>query len=165
MEIGKLAIEWAEAEVFSSKFFIAFGLGFVLACIGFWQLSKTEMAKAYITPSLVCGLLLLAVGIGIFSANKARTKSFKTAYEADKVAFVESEIQRTEQSMKEYRNIVFKVIPAIIVVAALLLVFMDKPNWRATCVCVVMMMIVIVLIDSNANARLLEYHEQLQLVK
>ena len=45
MEILKLAIEWAKAEVFSSRFFIAFGVLFISASIGFWQLGKTELAK------------------------------------------------------------------------------------------------------------------------
>ena len=69
MDILKIATEWARAEVFSSKFFIFFGILFVLGTIGFWQLGKTETAKAFIYPTLVSGILLLAVGIGILYAN------------------------------------------------------------------------------------------------
>ena len=66
MELLKFATEWAKSEVFSSRFFILFALLFLSASIGFWQLGKSEIAKAYVIPTLVAGLFLLAVGVGIF---------------------------------------------------------------------------------------------------
>lgn len=165
MEILKVATEWARDEVFSSRFFILFGIMFVLATIGFWQLGRTDVARAFIYPTLVAGILLLAVGIGIFVANKARVTSFATAYEADASAFVKSEIVRTEKSMGEFRTIVFKVIPFIIAVSALLIVFVDKPLWRAIGITTIAMMVVILFVDSNSNARIEAYHKQLELVE
>lgn len=164
MEILKIAIEWAKAEVFSSRFFIFFAILFLIASIGFWQLGKTEMAKAYIYPTLVAGVLLLAVGVGIFFTNKSRVTSFETAYHANPAEFVKSEIVRTEKTLGEFRTIVFKVIPFIIVIAALLIVFVDKPLWRAISITTIAMMVVILLVDSNANARIERYHQELKLV-
>ena len=165
MEIIKFATDWAKAEVFSARFFILFGLLFLAASYGFRQLGKTEMAKAYIVPSLVAGLLILAVGVGIFFANKSRISSFKEAYKNNPTEFVETELERTEKIMGEYRNIVFKIIPSIIVVAALTIVFVDKPLWRAAAITTIAMMLVILLVDSNANARVINYHKQLMLEK
>lgn len=164
MDILKAATDWAKAEVFSSQFFILFGIMFVLATIGFWQLGKTEVAKAFVIPTLVAGLLLLTVGVGIFYANKTRITSFATAYNKDASAFVKSEIIRTEKSMGEYQTVVFKVIPLIIIIAALLIIFIDKPLWRAISATTIAMMVVIVLVDNNANARIEAYHNQLELV-
>lgn len=164
MEILKLATEWARAEIFSARFFIFSAMLFLTASIGFWQLGKTEIAKAYIIPTLIVGLLLMVVGVGIFFANKSRVTSFAEAYSANPTEFVQSEITRTEKSMSEFRSIVFKVIPFIIVVAALLIVFTDKPIWRATAITIIAMMVVILLVDSNANARIEAYHKQLELV-
>ena len=161
MEILKLAIEWAKAEVFSSRFFIAFGVLFISASIGFWQLGKTELAKSYIYPMLIAGALLLIVGIGIFYANKSRVTSFVTAYKSNSSTFIDSEIKRTEKSMAEYKTIVFKVIPVIIIIAALLIIFIDKPLWRAIGITTIGMMIIILLVDSNANTRLETYHSYL----
>lgn len=161
MEILKIATEWAKAEVFSAQFFILFGIMFVLASIGFWQLGKTDVAKAFIYPNLVAGILLLAIGLGIFFTNKSRVTSFARDYNSDASAFVKSEITRTEKSMGEYQTIVFKVIPLIIVVAALLIVFIDKPIWRASCITTIAMMVVILLVDNNANARIEAYNKQL----
>lgn len=162
MEILKAATEWAKAEVFSARFFILFGIIFVIAAIGFWQLGKTEIAKAFVSPTAVCGVLLLAVGFGIFFTNKSRVSSFETAYNNDPTAFVKSEITRTEKSMGEYRTIVFKVIPFIIVAAALIIIFIDKPGWRAVCITTIAMLVVILMVDSNANARIEGYNKQLQ---
>jgi len=161
MEILKIATEWAKDEVFSSRFFILFAILFLLGSLGFWQLSKTATAKAYIIPTLVAGGLLLAVGVGIFFTNKARVTSFETAYNANPSEFVKSEIVRTQKSMGEYKTIVFKVIPFIIVAAALLIVFVDKPLWRSICITTIAMMVVILFVDSNADSRIKIYNEKL----
>lgn len=165
MEILKTATEWAKAEVFSSKFFILFGIMFVLATVGFWQLGKTEIARAFIIPTLVAGSLILAVGLGIFFTNKSRITSFEKAYRNDPIAFVKAEITRTEKSINEFRNIVFKIIPSIIIAAAFLIVFFDRPVWRAIGITTIAMMVIILLVDSNANARIEIYNQQLQSVE
>lgn len=165
MDILKTAIEWAKAEVFSSQFFVLFGGLFVLATIGFWQLGKTETAKAFIIPTLVAGILLLIIGLGLVFNNKSRMASFTTAYQDDALAFVKTEISRTEKTMKEYQTVVFKAIPLIIVVAALLIIFIDKPIWRAIGITTIAMMAVILLVDSNANTRIEEYNKQLMLIE
>lgn len=72
-----------------------------------------------------------------------------------------TEIARAEKSMGEYSTIVFKVIPCIIVAAALLIIFMDKPQWRAACITIIGMMAVILSVDINANTRVEAYHDQL----
>lgn len=165
MEILKAATEWAKAEVFSARFFILFAIIFIIAAIGFWQLGKTEVAKAYIFPALVCGILLMAVGLGIFFTNKSRVTSFEKAYNANPTEFIESEIVRSEKTINEFKNVVFKVIPVIIIVCALLIIFVGSPLWRAISITTIAMMVVILTVDSNANARIKAYHEQLVIEK
>ncbi len=164
MDILKTATDWAKAEVFSTSFFILFGVVFVLASIGFWQLAKTDMAKAYVIPTLFAGSLLLIIGLGLVFTNKSRITQFETAYNKDATTFVESEIARVESTLKEYQTIVFKAIPFIIVVAALLIFFIDKPVWRASAITAIAMLVVILLIDGTAKARIDAYSEQLEFV-
>ncbi len=161
MDILKIATDWAKAEVFSSSFFILFGILFLLGSLGFWQWGKTEIAKAFPVPTLVAGTLLLVIGLGLVYSNKARLADFPGAHSSDAAAFVKSEIVRSEKTMHEYQNIVFKIIPLIIVVAALLFVFVDKPTWRAIGITTIAMMVVILLIDTNAHGRIAEYKQQL----
>jgi hypothetical protein len=165
MDILKTATDWAKAELFSTPFFILFGLVFMAASLGFCQLGKTEMAKAYIIPTLVAGVLLLTIGLGLFYTNKSRITQFETAYNKDVSAFVASEITRAEATLKEYNTIVFKAIPIIIIVAALSIIFIHTPTWRAVSITTIAMLIVILLVDGTAYARIDAYHKELKLVE
>ncbi len=165
MDILKTATDWAKAELFSTPFFMLFGVLFMVASVGYWQLGKTEMARAYIIPTLVAGALLFIIGCGLFFTNKSRITQFETAYKSDASAFVASELARAEATLKEYQTIVFKVIPIIITVCALVMLFIDKPIWRASMITIMAMMVVILLIDGTAHARIDAYHKQLLLVE
>ncbi|GAA5225003.1 hypothetical protein GCM10025777_56340 [Membranihabitans marinus] len=131
------------------------------ASLGFWQLGKTDIARAYILPTLVAGVLLTIIGLGLFFTNKSRITQFETAYNEDATAFVESEIQRAETTLKEYKNVVFTAIPLIIVVCALVLFFVSSPIWRASMITTLAMLVVILLIDGTAQARIDEYSKEL----
>ncbi len=162
MDILKTATDWAKAELFSTPFFILFGLLFLVASIGFLQLGKTDIAKAYIIPTLVAGILLITIGIGLFYTNKSRITAFEIAYNKDVSAFVKTEITRAENTLKEYKTIVFKIIPIIIIAAALLIIFINSATWRAVSITTIAMLIVILLIDGTAHARIKNYKERLE---
>ncbi|QIE58756.1 hypothetical protein G5B37_04025 [Rasiella rasia] len=162
MDILKTATDWAKAELFSTPFFIVFGLLFVVASVGFWQLGKTEIARAYIIPTLVAGVLLLTIGVGLYFTNKSRVVAFETEYHNNPTTFIESEITRAENTLKEYKTIVFTVIPVLIIVASLLLIFINTPTWRAVCITTIAMMVVILLIDGTAHARIKAYKAELE---
>lgn len=161
MELLKLATEWAKAEVFSTRFFILFATLFLIASAGFWQLGKTDLAKAYVIPTLVAGVLLMTIGLGLFYTNKSRVNQFKKAFITNASAFYNSEIERTESTLKEY-TVVFKVIPILIVIAALLLLFTQTSTWRAISITTIAMLIVILLVDGTAYARIETYHKELK---
>ena len=165
MDILKTAIDWAKAEVFSTVFFIIFGIGFVAAGIGFWQLGKTDLAKAYVIPTLVAGALLMTIGFGLFFTNKSRIVAFEKAYISDASSFVQSELVRAESTLKEYKNVVFTAIPIIIAICALVIMFVNTPIWRASMITTIAMLIVILLIDGTAHARIEAYNKQLQIAE
>jgi len=163
MELLKLATEWAKAEIFSTRFFIFFAIGFLIASAGFWQLGKTDLAKAYIIPTLVAGVLLLIIGSGLNYTNIQRVKQFEKDFNTDASAFYQSEIERSEGTLKEY-TIVFKVIPILIIIAALLILLVNTPTWRAISITVIAMLTVILLVDGTAHSRIESYHKELKLV-
>jgi len=163
MELLKLATEWAKAEIFSTRFFLLFAIGFLIASVGFWQLGKTDLAKAYIIPTLVAGILLLIIGSGLNYTNIQRVKQFEKDFNTDASAFYLSEIERSEGTLKEY-TIVFKVIPILIIIAALLILFVNTPTWRAISITAIAMLTVILLVDGTAHSRIESYHKVLKLV-
>ena len=79
MDILRVSIDWTRAEMVSSSFFVVFGLLFVIGGFGFWQIGKTEMAKAYVLPTFIAGALFLIIGIGIFAQSYGRLSSFPIA--------------------------------------------------------------------------------------
>ncbi|MBQ4915346.1 hypothetical protein J8L85_12910 [Maribacter sp. MMG018] len=165
MDILKAATDWAKAELFSTPFFILFGIAFLIASLGFWQLGKTDMARAYIIPTLVAGTLLLVIGLGLFFTNKSRISQFEKAYQTDASAFIASELERAEATLKEYNTVVFTAIPIIIIVCALVLLFVSTPVWRASMITTIAMLAVILLVDGTAHARMNAYNKQLLLAQ
>jgi len=165
MDILKAATDWAKAELFSTPFFIFFGLAFMTACIGFWQLGKTDIAKAYIIPTLVAGVLLMIVGLGLFFTNKARLSEFEKSYLDNPSSFIVSELERTEATLTEYKNVVFTAIPIIIAVCSIILLFAKTPVWRASIITAIAMLVVILLIDGTAHNRIGDYNKQLNQAK
>lgn len=165
MDILKTATDWAKAELFSTPFFILFGIVFVAASVGFWQLGKTDIARAYIIPTLVAGVLLMIIGFGLFFNNKSRITQFERDYNNDKLAFVESELERAEATLKEYQTVVFKAIPIIIAICAIMIIFVNAPIWRASIITTIAMLTVILLIDGTAHDRIEAYNQELILVE
>ena len=161
MDTLKTATDWAKDELFSTPFFILFGVVFLVTSFGFWQLGKTDLARAYIIPTLVAGSLLLIIGLGLFFTNKARIPQFESAYNSDPSAFVASELERTESTLKEYKNIVFTAVPLILATCAILLLFLNTPIWRASLITTIAMLVVILLIDGTASARVNNYQKKL----
>jgi len=162
MDIVKTAVNWTKAEMLSSSFFVLLGALFLSASLGFWHLGKSELAKAYIIPTLIAGTLLLIIGLGIFFQSQSRVTSFPAAHKADAAQFITSEIKRADKVLNEYRIAVFKIIPLIIAVCALLILALEAPIWRASLVTTIAMLAVILIIDTNANTRLETYKAALQ---
>ncbi|MHA6345978.1 hypothetical protein [Roseivivax sp. CAU 1761] len=161
MDIVKTATDWTRAEMLSSAFFILFGLSYLLASLGFWQLGRTDMARAFVVPMLVAGTLILIIGLGLFFPSQARLTSFPAAYATDAAGFIADEIARADRVLNEYRIVVFRIIPLVIAASALAIPVFDAPIWRASLITTLGMMTVILVIDTNANARLESYREQL----
>ena len=161
MDLLNLSTEWAKNEVFSTRFFILFAILFLVASIGFWQLGKTDLAKAYIIPTSVAATLLLIVGIGLFYTNKSRIRQFNEEYNTNSISFYESELKRTESTLKEYK-VVFKVIPILIIIAALLILFFNSTTIRAISITTIAMLIIVLLIDGTAYSRIESYNKSLK---
>lgn len=161
MDLLKIATDWAKAELISTTFFIIVGIVFLLASFGFWQFGKTDLARAYIIPILVAGSFLLVVGVGLFFTNKARIIQFEKEYKNNSTAFVQSELERVNRTLKEYNTIVFTAIPILIISCAIVLFLLHQPVWRAAMISAMLMLGVILLIDGLAHARIVKYNIEL----
>jgi sulfite exporter TauE/SafE len=165
MDILKASTDWAKSELISTPFFALAGLVFIAMSIGFWHMGKTALAKSYIIPTLAAGVLLVIIGLGLFFTNKARISQFKNAYHENSIAFIDSELERTQSTLKEYKNVVFTGIPIIIVICVAVLFFTDGTVLRASMITSIAMLSIILLIDGLAHARIGEYEGLLKQAK
>ena len=161
MDVIRLSTDWARAEVFSAKMVWLTSLLIIATSAGFAYFGKTSMARAYIWPFLAASIFLIAVGIGLYLANKPRVAGFEREYKANSEIFVKAEIARAQKSKKELA-IVLKVLPLIILFASLLVILVYNPIWRAVGITVVVLSVILLMVDSNTDARNSEYLQQLE---
>ena len=161
MDILKASTDWARAELLSNGLFALFGAMFLVASLLFWSRGETEMAKAFVLPMFVAGVLMLILGGGLFYGTWKSLAGLATSFAEDASGFIAAEIERVDRTMAQYDTAVFKVMPLMIAAAGLLVVFVHSPGWRATFISAVIFLGLIMLIDSNANARLVAYKTNL----
>lgn len=165
MDIVSSAQHWAKGEVASSRYFMLFGVVYIVIAFCSRQMANTPLTQALYIPILLAGGLLLAAGIGFYFSNTTKLKNFATDYQADPTAMVESEITRTAQTIKSYENVALKVFPAVILLATLVAMFISTPVVRAICIAIIAFLSVLVLLDSQALKRIKTYHQELELVE
>src|SRR5882724_1312467 len=160
MDIIKLSTDWAKAEVFSAKIVWIFSAITIIASIGFSYWGRTVMAKAFIWPLLVAGIFLAAIGAGLYLANNPRITRFEAECPSDPETFLQMEIQRTAESKRQLA-LVFKILPAIIIFAAAVILFLPGSLWRAIAVTTIITAAFLMIVDSNTEARNNNYNSQL----
>ncbi|WP_417522472.1 hypothetical protein [Marinovum sp.] len=161
MDILKTATDWAKAEMLSNSVFILFGALFLAASVAFWQIGRTEMARAYVFPMLVAGGLLLILGAGLLYGTWTALAGFAPSAAQDSPGLVASEIARADRTIAQYSTAVFKVIPLLIITAAALIMVLKGPGWRAGLITTIAFLSVVMLVDTNAIWRLEDYRQKL----
>ena len=156
----KTATDWARTEMLSNSAFILIGIAFLANCFSLWHMCRTEMARSFVWPMGVAGVLLLILGGGSLFGTWSSLSGFAEA--ATHVqSFVTSEHARIDQTRAGYATAVFKVMPLMVAAAALGIVFFDGPLWRASFITAVAFLSVVMVVDSMADARLGHYRAQL----
>lgn len=160
MDILKISIAWAKAELVSAKLVWLFSLLVLITATGFVFWGKTMMAKAFVIPLFAAGIFLIAVGIGLYSANKPRIAQFEREAVEDVSGLIDREIARTTKSKAQFK-IVFTVLPLLAIASALLLLFTASPTWKAISITLLLTVVFLMIVDSNTAARNNQYREQL----
>lgn len=160
MDPLKTATDWARAEMLSNGAFILMGVVFLSTCLGLWHMGRTEMARAFVWPMGVAGVLLLILGGGLLIGTWSSLSGFTEAA-TDMQSFVTSELGRIDQTRAGYATAIFKVMPLMVATAALGVVVFDGPLWRASFITAIAFLGMVMLVDSMADARLGHYRAQL----
>ena len=164
MEIIKLSKDWAKAEVFSARIVWILSVIEITAAIGFCYWGKTAIAKAFIWPLLIAGLFLTLVGAGLYLTNHPRIPRFINENRPNPAAFVQKTIQRTAESGEEMA-LLFKILPAIIILAVLVILLFPHFLWRAIAITAIITAAFLKVVDTNTEGRNNTYNTQLSSFK
>lgn len=162
MEVLNLATDWAKAEATTAGVFIIFGILFIIASISFWKLGKTKIARAYIFPTLIAGVLLILLGGALFDMYYSSIEGLTSKYNSAPSAFLAKEITRTNASIVQYKYDLYGVFPIVILIASLLIIFIKRPLWRAIFITLIAFSTILLLVDSHAIALLEAYNANLK---
>lgn len=160
MDILRISIEWARAELFSARIVGLFSIIVLVTATGFTIWGKSATARAFIIPMIASGLFLAVVGIGLYTANKPRIEQFKNDYNTDRKSFIKKEIIRTSKSQADFK-IVFKVLPVIIILATVIFIYSTSTNWKAIMITLIITSSFLMIVDSNTETRNSNYREKL----
>ena len=122
--------------------------------------ARAEVFSAKIVWLFSLGLFLVAVGAGLYGANNPRIARFENEAQLNPKAFISTEIQRTAKSQHDL-TMVFKILPGIIIVAAVVIMLVPGAAWRAISVTIILTAAFLMVVDSNTTARNDDYHTQL----
>ncbi len=162
MDILTLAQQWAKQEAFSSRFFIVAAVVFFAISFGFWKFGQSEISRSYIYPTLICGLLLVIIGGGLVWNDTRRYNTFPTEYKENPEAFLNAELERSEKTATSSYTTIYRYIPILIMLAALLIIIFDKPIVRASCITTIAFLSVLLFVDSTAQSRIDTYNKALK---
>lgn len=160
MDILNYSTAWAKAEVFSAKVIWLFSFLVLVTAISLLYWGKTIMSQAFVIPLVVAGVFLLTVGLGLYVANKPRITQFEIESLTDAGGLLYREIARTTKSEAQFK-IVFKVLPSIAALSAMILFFPVSPTWKATSIVLVFTCIFLLMVDRKTAARNTQYRNQL----
>lgn len=162
MEIIDYSIEWARGEVFSSKVITLISVFVLLCAAGFYFWGKTAMARAYWMPLAVSGVFLIVVAGGLYFANHPRITNFQEQYKENAGLFVKSELERTAKSDRNLNNIVYMILPILVIVFAIGAIVLTGVNWRAWLITMMLLCSFLMIVDGNTKARNAAYRTHLE---
>ena len=161
--IMKVSADWSRDELTSGVILWFIGYAYMLSAVGFMVFGITPLTKAIYVPLLIAGGILFIAGSGFCFTNLSRVKNLLNNYNQNTSKFVNSELERTESTIRTYENVALKIFPIIILLAILTCVFISTPIVRAICIVVIAFFLALVFIDSLALKRIKRYRDQLKL--
>ena len=120
MEFIQHTLNWVKGELFEGKIIAIVSFAILLASFLFWTFGTTPNAKAIVIPLLVVGISAASVGVPMGFSNQKRLVEFKSNYEENPTAFIQSEKERVENCQYMYTTALVATVVFILVALGLL---------------------------------------------
>jgi len=81
MKLIEYSTQWAKGEMFEGMCIAVLGILTLVCTVIIWKYGTTINAKALVIPTLVIGLLFMAMGSFMVYSNNNRIAEFEKAYQ------------------------------------------------------------------------------------
>ena len=98
---------------------------------------------------------------GLYFANHPRITNFQEQYKENAELFVKSELERTAKSDRDLNNIVYMILPILVIVFAIGAIVLTGVHWRAWLITMMLLCSFLMIVDSNTEARNAAYRTHL----
>jgi len=102
---------WVKGEIFEGTVIAFFGILTLSIAFIFWKFGETPHAKALTIPVVVIGVLLLSMGVSMYSSNQKRFKEYQNRYQENPSGFIKQEKERVESF--QYMYVISKVVATV----------------------------------------------------
>jgi hypothetical protein len=102
---------WVKGEIFEGTVIAVFGILTLVSAFLFWKFGETPHAKALTIPTVVLGVLLLSMGVSMYSSNQKRFKEYQNQYQENPSGFIKQEKERVEGF--QYMYVISKVLATL----------------------------------------------------
>jgi hypothetical protein len=102
---------WVKGEIFEGTVIAFFGILTLSIAFIFWKFGETPHAKALTIPVVVIGVLLLSMGVSMYSSNQKGFKEYQNRYQENPSGFIKQEKERVESF--QYMYVISKVVATV----------------------------------------------------
>ncbi|MEM6348824.1 MAG: hypothetical protein AAF927_33375 [Bacteroidota bacterium] len=137
-------------------------IGALLLIIAGWShfSDTSQLSSGLKIGAIICGLLILAGGIGYRSTEATLLKKQTELFQNSQTEFKQLETERMEKVKKDYP--VYQIVFSVFIVAALLVVSLVKnPFWHGIAFAMMLLMIGVMIIEAYSQRSINLYYEHL----
>ena len=160
MKLIEHSTQWAKGEMFEGMCIAVLGILTLVCTVIIWKYGTTINAKALVIPTLVIGLLFMAMGSFMVYSNNNRIAEFEKAYQTNPTEFTQAEKTRVEGFQFMYPT-TLAIISVCFLVTVLAFTFSKSPTFHAIGVALSVFGVALLIIDYFSKERGQIYYEQI----
>lgn len=151
---------WVKGEIFEGTAIAVFGILTLFTAFLFWKFGETPHAKALTIPTIVLGVLLLSMGVSMYTSNQKRVKEYQNKYQENPSGFIKQEKERVESF--QYMYVISKVVATVAFIFAIFgFWFTKNATTQSIAIVFLMLGVSLLVIDYFSEERAAIYYAEI----
>ena len=141
--------------------FILLGVGLLVIAIIAHIMGSTTLATGLKTGALICGLMMIASGIGYRMTETKLLAKQTQLFEKDAANFQQIETERMAKVIKDYP--MYQIVLIALIISALLIIWFTKnPYWHGISYAAIIMFVGFMMIEAFSQYSIKAYFQALK---